>query len=229
MTLSAKQAKELAIDVGYDAAGIALPHSSSLPEWVRSVLVCMHATLDEAYEYEMYIEYDGRRKWYKPAYTMLESLSFRLADALRAEGYQVMSLTFDDSLALIDLKRAAVEAGLGVLGKNNLVVTRKYGPRVRFGAVFVDADWPADGPINDYFCPSCTLCWNDCPTNALGSEGFTRAECIAEFNPTAKMVDLQRKLETHPSPCTRLQCVACITSCPIGARVVGEFYRDVRE
>ena len=48
------------------------PARLNLPAWVQSVLICMHATLDDAFDFEMYIEYDGQRKWYKPVYTMLE-------------------------------------------------------------------------------------------------------------------------------------------------------------
>ena len=93
----------------------------------------------------------------------------------------------------------------------------------------MDADWPADGPLNDYYCPSCTLCWNSCPTHALGPAGLTRSACIAEFNPTPEMATLQDTLERHPTPCTRLQCAACITACPIGSKTFAEFYRDVRK
>jgi epoxyqueuosine reductase len=228
MGLSAGQAKILVLQAGYDAVGVARPHSDSLPAWVKSVLVGMHATLDDAFDYEMYIEYDGRRKWYKPVYTMLEALSARAAESLRAAGLRAMHLTFEDSLSLIDLRSAAVEAGLGVWGKNNLVITRRYGPRVRFGALFVDADWPADGPLLDYYCPSCTLCWGACPTNALGAGGYRREECIAEYNPTPDLAARQDALETRPSACTRLQCTACITACPIGSRLPVAFFRDVR-
>jgi len=229
MDISAQEAKELAVSLGFDGAGIALPHSAALPAWVRSVLICMHATLDDAFDYEMYIEYDGRRKWYKSVYTMLESLSMRVAESLRSEGVRAMPLTFDDSLALIDLRRSAVEAGLGVWGKNNLVVTRQYGSRVRFGAVFVDAEWPADSPILDYYCPSCTLCWAACPTDALGVDGYNRDECIAEYSPTPALAARQESLEIRPSACTRVQCTACITACPIGSNIPVAFYRNLKE
>jgi epoxyqueuosine reductase QueG len=226
--MTGDEARALAVQIGYDAAGIAPPQVGRTPAWARSVLVGLHATLDEAFDYEMYIAYDGRRKWYKPIYTALEALSFRLAEALRAAGQRAEALTYEHSIDLLDLKRAAVEAGLGVLGKNNLVVSKRYGPRVRFGAVFTDADWPANGPPLDYFCPSCTLCWNACPTRALGPAGFQRAACIAEYNPTPALAALQDRLERRPSPCTRLQCTACITACPIGAKLPAEFYRDMK-
>ena len=228
MTLTAPAAKALALEIGYDAAGVARPHAPGAPTWARAVLVGLHATLDEAYDYEMTIEYAGRRKWHKPIYAVMESLSFQLAEALRRAGQRAEALTYAHSIDLMDLKRAAVEAGLGILGKNGLVVHRRFGPRVRFGAVFCDADWPTDRPLLDYYCSSCTQCWNACPTDALGPTGLDRARCIAEYNPTPEMAAQQDALEHRPSPCTRRQCIACITACPIGAREPAEFYRDIR-
>lgn len=38
------------------------------------------------------------------------------------------------------LKDSAAVAGLGVLGKNNLLVTKKVGPRVRLRAMFLSED-----------------------------------------------------------------------------------------
>jgi epoxyqueuosine reductase len=225
MSLLREDALALAIGIGYDAAGIARPASERLPAWTHSVLVGMHATLDEAFDYEMYLEYEGRRKWYKPIYTALESLSFRLAEMLRARGLLAAALTYEDSIALVDLKAAAVEAGLGVLGRNGLVVSRRYGPRVRFGAVFTDAPWDPTGPLRDYFCPSCTRCWNACPTGALGPGGLDRSRCIAEYAPSPELAGMQERLERRPSAGTRLQCSACMTSCPIGARLPVGFYR----
>jgi epoxyqueuosine reductase len=40
----------------------------------------------------------------------------------------------------IFLKDAAVAAGLGCLGKNNLVITPGYGPRIRFRALLIDRE-----------------------------------------------------------------------------------------
>lgn len=227
--MNATAAKALALETGFDRAGIVGPEvASCAPDWTRSVLVLGLATLDEAFDYEMYIAYDGRRRWHKFVYAVLEAGGARLADRLRAVGLRAAHLLFDDSIRVVDLRLAAVAAGLGVAGLNGLVISPEYGPRIRFTALFTDADWPRDEPLDDYYCLNCTRCWGACPTAAVGPHGFDCSLCIAEFNPTPAMAARQQRVQIHPTPVTRLQCIACLTVCPIGQRRPVERWVDVR-
>ncbi len=227
--VNAAAAKALALETGFDKAGIVGPEvAAGAPGWTRSVLVLGLATLDEALDYELYIAYDGRRRWHKFVYEVLEAKGARLAGRLRAAGWQAEHLLFDDSIRTIDLRVAAVAAGLGVAGINGLVVSPEYGPRIRFTAVFTDADWPRDKACDEYYCLNCTRCWGACPTGAIGPHGFERARCIAEFNPTPEMAARQQQMQVYPTPTTRLQCVACLTACPIGQQRPVERWVDVR-
>jgi epoxyqueuosine reductase len=47
----------------------------------------------------------------------------------------------------IFLKDSAVLAGLGCIGKNNLVITPEYGPRIRWRALLLDRTAQATGPV----------------------------------------------------------------------------------
>jgi epoxyqueuosine reductase len=68
----------------------------------------------------------------------------------------------------IFLKDAAVMAGLGCIGKNNLVVTPEYGPRIRFRAMLLDRAISANGPIKFNPCKDCKQpCRKVCPLNAF--------------------------------------------------------------
>lgn len=216
--VDAASVKALARELGCDKVGITTSEGFSLPAWARSVIVLGQATLDEAWDYEMYLAYDGRTFWSKPIYERLVAVAGRLALALGQAGARAEPLTFEDSASLIDLRVAAVQAGLGGRGLNGLVVTREYGPRIRFGAVYTAAALPPDAPLQAYYCSSCTICWGACPDRALGPHGFDRALCRAEFDPTPEMARLQEREEKRPSPATRLQCIRCITACPIGKR-----------
>jgi epoxyqueuosine reductase QueG len=214
-----------ALELGFDLLGIA-PASefATVPTWARSVIVVGMAALDPALDLELYIEEGQAQHWSKWAYERLVAGTACMALALIAAGSQAQPLTYDDSLSLLDLKAAAVRAGLGVWGLNRLVLTRRFGPRVRWGAVFTDLDLPADHPLLDYYCVSCTLCIAACPTGALGPAGLDRGRCIAEFAPDATMARMQREMLDFPTAYTLRQCAECIAACPIGRRLPTRFW-----
>ena len=68
----------------------------------------------------------------------------------------------------IFLKDAAVMAGLGSVGKNNLVITPRYGPRIRFRALLLDREAEATGPLQYEPCTGCHQpCRAACPVEAF--------------------------------------------------------------
>jgi len=68
----------------------------------------------------------------------------------------------------IFLKDATVMAGLGCIGKNNLVITPGYGPRIRFRALLLDREAEATGPLEFNPCEGCEQpCRKACPIKAF--------------------------------------------------------------
>lgn len=68
----------------------------------------------------------------------------------------------------------AIDAGLGELGRMGILVTPKYGPRVRIAKVITDMPLIPDSPIRfgvTEFCEVCKLCAEHCPSNSI-SEGM---------------------------------------------------------
>ena len=64
----------------------------------------------------------------------------------------------------IFLKDAAVLAGLGVIGKNNLFISPKYGTRVRLLGLFLDKELPPTKRIFFAPCDDCSRpCHQSCP------------------------------------------------------------------
>lgn len=71
------------------------------------------------------------------------------------------------------MKDAAVLAGLGTVGRNNLVVTPEYGPRVRWRVLLVDRAAEATGPIDFDPCLGCGApCRHACPVGALDEVAY---------------------------------------------------------
>ena len=68
----------------------------------------------------------------------------------------------------IFLKDAAVMAGLGCIGKNNLVITPEYGPRVRFRSILLNREVEVTEPLEFNPCEDCLQpCRKACPVKAF--------------------------------------------------------------
>ncbi len=75
------------------------------------------------------------------------------------------------------LKDAAVLAGLGCVGRNNILVTPECGPRVRLRAVLLDAELAPTGPIEFDPCLGCDeRCRSACPQGAFGKAVISAAD-----------------------------------------------------
>ena len=64
-------------------------------------------------------------------------------------------------------KEAAVRAGLGCIGKNNLVIHPEFGTWVAYQTLITDALFEPDAPFEEDLCGRCDLCLKKCPTGAL--------------------------------------------------------------
>ncbi len=117
------------------------------------------------------------------------------------------------------LKDAAVLAGLGVIGKNNLLVTPRYGPRVRLRAMFAFAPLhPGAVPTDFAPCETCEApCRDACPRNAFESGSYDRLACEKEMrhDETAKRVFKNVGIMHYAGSWIKY-CRACELACPVG-------------
>jgi epoxyqueuosine reductase len=60
----------------------------------------------------------------------------------------------------------AEKSGLGWIGKNSLLLSKKAGSYFFLAVLIIDLDLPADTPVTDH-CGSCTRCIDACPTDAI--------------------------------------------------------------
>lgn len=79
------------------------------------------------------------------------------------------------------LERAwAREAGLGWIGKNTLLITKKFGSYVFIGELIVDLELDYDTETISDYCGTCTRCIDACPTDAITAPRIIDARnCIS--------------------------------------------------
>ncbi len=110
-------------------------------------------------------------------YSMMAFVASSLSHYIRSLGYQAIPTGNDTALSV----PIAIDAGLGELGRNGMLITKRFGPRVRLSKVFTDIPLVADKPIEfgvAEFCASCKRCAEECPSGAVSpgkptTEGLT--------------------------------------------------------
>jgi epoxyqueuosine reductase len=122
-------------------------------------------------------------------------------------------------MGLFSQRHAAVRAGLGEFGLNNVVVTPEYGPRVRFNSVLTQAPLQGSPLLQEKAClgTSCNVCVERCGGQAI-SLLPTFDETEVWLNPvsrTDKPLCRKRRKEVF--------CYGrCVAVCPVGLHTSSE-------
>jgi epoxyqueuosine reductase len=159
-------------------------------------------------------------KGFTPGNRELAAQSKRLRVWLNEElGVGALSLPYQIEYGGAFLKDSAVLAGLGVIGRNNLLVTPQFGPRIRLRGIFLEAELEPTGPLADFDpCGACDEpCRSACPKDAYGSGTFARALCKQEQDQRDvdfEVFDGALLGIDEPSNVTAY-CRACELACPV--------------
>ena len=105
----------------------------------------------------------------------------------------------------------AVQAGVGFMGRNRLLIVPHYGSYCFLGVLAVNLDLPADSPLT-ISCGTCRRCLDACPTGALHEE--------REFSSTGSMVDARRCISYHTIE-SRAEEIDVEIAAQMGNRVYG--------
>lgn len=147
------------------------------------------------------------------AYSKMAEVSASLAKYIRALGYPAAP-SGNDTIQNIPL---AIDAGFGEFGRNGLLITPEYGPRLRICKVLTDLPLNVDQPIEfglHEYCENCHICSRTCPVNAIRNEepttevtSFSNREGILRWP-----VNVTKCLEYwRENGC---DCSNCIAVCP---------------
>lgn len=154
---------------------------------------------------------------YRTINIMLDQYGYRLSGLLNSrghtsvfvprDGYGDISVLMEKPLAFFSHKHAAFLAGLGNFGVNNTLLTKEYGPRVRFTSIFTSAILTPDFVLDDRLCIRCMDCANGCPVGAIDEIDYPGG--IINKNLCTGYSEKLRNRYISP-------CGICIKVCPVG-------------
>ena len=122
-------------------------------------------------------------------YGRLNRAVHEVADLLAEDGYQSIPLLATPGFitdqrfarALFSYKHAAVAAGLGTIGRNSLLITPEFGPRVRLTCLLTEAPLEETPPVQKDLCIACDACISVCPAQAIGKPEPGQACAVNRF------------------------------------------------
>lgn len=225
--LTTKEIKAIAIDLGADRCGVASAdrfddapkgfHPRDIYGNCKSVVVFLKRMPSDVINAENPAVYTHNSN---VLYGMLDTIGLNLCYAIEKHGIRAVPVPTDvpylhwepekmHGMGILSMRHAAFNAGLGILGRNTLLINRELGNLVYIGAALLDAAIEPDLIVTDFACPTdCRLCLEACPVEAL--DGTTVNQKLCRIHSTLE----------HPRGWDIYTCSKCRQICPLG---VGEY------
>jgi epoxyqueuosine reductase len=146
---------------------------------------------------------------YKIVNSFLDHIALRLCNMIQKKGFLALAIPatqiidWEKNIGHLSHRRLGVLAGLGWIGRNNLLVNEKFGSQFRLTSILTNLPLRLDKPLKKT-CNKCRLCVNMCPSEAIKESyiDFDHVKCFEKL----KSFQAQRQVE-------QFVCGVCVNMC----------------
>jgi len=131
-----------------------------------------------------------------------------IAAYLRSLGYR--AVCHMDGESELVLPPIAARVGIGQIGRHGLIVNKRYGSRIRLGAITTDAELTLDTPVDFKLpkaCEACRKCATLCPVGAI-----PQGSIIDDYDKQVRSIDHEACFSVWKKFGT--DCGICVAACP---------------
>lgn len=126
---------------------------------------------------------------YRQINNFLDNLALKITFLIEEFGYSAFPIPasqivdWQNQRGHLSHKKIAYYAGLGWIGRNNLLVNEKYGSQIRLVTILTDIPLTPDRENPNLDCGSCYLCIESCPAKAIREkkEDFDYMKCFEKL------------------------------------------------
>lgn len=200
-------------DLAADGSGVAAGDSKpqEIPEGFQYAIVM---GFEEEYDLIKYFPTYISEVATARGYSRMAIANNYLSAFIRMLGFKAIDCSTNDVALSVPL---AMQAGLGDLGRNGILISPQFGPRQRLSKVITDLPLVADAPVDfgvTEFCMVCKKCADMCPSRSI-SFGERTAKPNNLSNSAGEL-----KWPINAETCrmywarTSGSCTTCIACCP---------------
>ncbi len=147
---------------------------------------------------------------YRQANLLIDQTLLRLMAKIHELGFRAFPvpssqiIDWEGNTGHLSHRMVGKEAGLGWIGKSNLLISPRFGARVRYGSLFTDMPLQMSGTRVTEDCGKCRSCVDACPAGAIGAscDDFDLEKCT-------EMLKAFRNTENIGS----MICGLCVKAC----------------
>ncbi|MDO9210723.1 MAG: hypothetical protein Q7V48_08235 [Deltaproteobacteria bacterium] len=226
-----EELKKFALQEGASLFGVA--KILDLPEQHCSLFPKTREGLDRAISIAFHLSdrvlediVDGPTKLYffhyQRANLLLDELGLKIMNFIQSRGWAALPIPasqivdWENQHAHVSHKHVAVQAGLGWIGRNNLLVSSQFGSRQRLITVLTNMPLETDEPL-PWGCGECRACLSSCPSQSIKEkpEDFDHIGCYHQIKALVKAAGLRQNI-----------CGLCVKACRGKKTVAGSEFRD---
>ncbi|MFH1281811.1 MAG: hypothetical protein ABIH91_03750 [Candidatus Omnitrophota bacterium] len=146
---------------------------------------------------------------YKIVNSFLDHIALRLCNIIQKKGFWALAIPatqiidWEKNIGHLSHRRLGFLAGLGWIGRNNLLVNDKLGSQFRLVSILTNLPLKIDKPLKKT-CHECMLCVSMCPCAAIKESpaDFDHVKCFEKL----KSFQAQRQVE-------QFVCGICASAC----------------
>ncbi|MEM3389743.1 MAG: 4Fe-4S double cluster binding domain-containing protein [Thermoproteota archaeon] len=208
----------LALDFICEQGGV---HLKKFSRGISIGVRLLDSIVDELYKRNEASVFYTYKALYNTVNSKLDQIAFTLAKYIQDKGYLAYpvpaSQIIDQNklIGVISHKLVANLAGLGWIGKNCLLITPKYGPRVRLASILTNMPLYTGTPVENR-CGECNMCVQACPAKAFTGVPFRPEEPREKRFNAQLCYKYQREREAKMGDSL---CGMCVYICPYGRRL----------
>jgi epoxyqueuosine reductase len=146
---------------------------------------------------------------YQRVNVLLDELALKVTNFIQGRGWDALPIPasqiidWESQRAHVSHKHVAQKAGIGWIGRNNLLVTHSFGSRQRLVTVLTDMPLKTDEPV-PLSCLECRACISSCPSQSIKEkpENFDHVGCYHQIKALVKTAGISQNI-----------CGLCVKAC----------------